>query len=95
MNLNLHLKLSNGKIISGIGALNIMPDRNPRCRLANDPVIPRQKERKFSSVEHLMPNSDSNSSVKNNEVLPFSSQLSQLSQTSQTGTILPSKEEEE
>ncbi|KAI0995269.1 hypothetical protein K3495_g12913 [Podosphaera aphanis] len=55
LNLNLNMKLSNGRLIDGNGTPNTMPERNPRGRPPKNPVLPRQVKRTYSGVEHLMP----------------------------------------
>ncbi|KAI0991145.1 hypothetical protein K3495_g17042, partial [Podosphaera aphanis] len=55
LNLNLNMKLSNGRLIDGNGTPNTMPERNPRGRPSKNPVFPRQVKRTYSGVEHLMP----------------------------------------
>ena len=56
--LNLDLKLSSGRTITGNGTPNVMPKRNPRSRPVNYPAVPRLVKRKHFSVEHLTQNPD-------------------------------------
>lgn len=54
LNLNINLKFSNGRIISGNGTLNVMPERKPRGKPHNNSSLPRQIKRNFSVVEHFI-----------------------------------------
>ncbi|KAI0995084.1 hypothetical protein K3495_g13097 [Podosphaera aphanis] len=63
LDLNIRLELSTGRLISGNGTPNCVPEHDPRGRPANYSVLSRQLEVKFTGVEHLANKPDSEEDI--------------------------------